>query len=889
MGAVRFRNEFYTDQNVKFRVDIWDDDWASATYTPLSDDGFEIEYDRPSQITDPLIGSTCFYKLYDDGSADFTSFITDISTAQEDEFRLIVYKYVGGSWDIYWAGVILTDVTTWNNENTARMFGIVAKCGLNRLQDIYFTKIDDAAYSSEPNTFIDIIKDCLSYNATAQFWNGSSKPYIVASPVWYDTQQTLSVATRLLECVSAAKEFLIDDAKGKTNTFRSSTDPPLKAKVILNDILRLLGLRILLADGSWHIKQIHASASTYNQSKYDYTGVYVSNGSVTHIKTENGGTLALLAGGKFSYYPPVKLAKAEIYASDIVNKLYTIGQNINTASTSYSGSAVNIGTLYGGAKYYMHFNLYFDVITFAAVVSPFIQIEVKVKVVAGSYRIKNNGQGQAKWTTTAADEYIDYIYFNSVIDGRPNIFPIETEEIPFAKESSCTVQVTLTLQKTTGSASYPGITQFNTYFQRLEMLLMDYNTSPPTTGQITAYELQNPSSTANSIDVDFGKMRMHDTGIISSKNVIEVLPTEASAASAWNKSNIWQTGYSSNERLIYSALREAIGLQKTTIKKYMGAFRSTIYEAWNAISYDGTVWVFMGGRYDAKSDTWDGDWFGVSRDTSIVPVGTTRVNDPSKNLIPNRGWGNPKPVPVKGGDVPVKGIKNDVSLPGGGAISIINTNGLPTDLLRAGDVVQLYSPKDNNLLDNVTLTADGIIGDTSISVSSFTPTYELWPGIAMAFDPDEIIASKILRAGQRVEIGYSSNYSKEIILRIQTASTTIQELTTNGNLPSGSTNRVPIPASTAASGIITITGKLTASNDSACYVRQVLISNNGGTTNIQGTVGTIGTDIESGALVGSTVTISANDGSDCLQVEITSATGSTVMWTAKIDLTYSKL
>jgi len=65
-----------------------------------------------------------------------------------------------------------------------------------------------------------------------------------------------------------------------------------------------------LSDGSWQIQQVTKFTSdTYTIGYYDYLGAYGGSTSYTVKLTENGGTLAVLANGKFGYYPPVRLAK----------------------------------------------------------------------------------------------------------------------------------------------------------------------------------------------------------------------------------------------------------------------------------------------------------------------------------------------------------------------------------------------------------------------------------------------------------------------------------------------------------------------------------------------------------------------------------------------------
>ena len=177
MAAYRIQNVLYSDQGVRRRIGIWDSTWVAATITSFECNDFEIEYDRCDKFLTPLIPSSCYYNLIDDGSAAFTTFKTALSIAQEDQFKLVVELWNGASYDIEWAGIIMTDLISWDNTPAPRPFEIVAKCGLNRLEKIYFDKLTAAPYSTlGVATMLKVIFDCLSYAGTAQFWNGSSKP-----------------------------------------------------------------------------------------------------------------------------------------------------------------------------------------------------------------------------------------------------------------------------------------------------------------------------------------------------------------------------------------------------------------------------------------------------------------------------------------------------------------------------------------------------------------------------------------------------------------------------------------------------------------------------------------------------------------------------------------
>ena len=70
--------------------------------------------------------------------------------------------------------------------------------------------------------------------------------------------------------------------------------------------------------------------------------------------------------------------------------------------------------------------------------------------------------------------------------------------------------------------------------------------------------------------------------------------------------------------------------------------------------------------------------------------------------------------------------------------------------------------------------------------------------------------------------------------------------------------------------------------ESIKLLAQFLISNNGGTTTIEGAVTTLGTDVGSAALTAVTTTITANDTDDTMKIEVTGLLATNLRYTAFI-------
>ena len=892
MGAVRISTEFYTDQNVRYKVNIWDSDWASATITTFANNGFELEYDRCDKFLTPLIPSSCYFTLIDDNSAAFTAFKTDLANAQENEFKLYIEKYVSGAWVIDWAGIIMSDMVSWDNDGSPRYFEIIAKDGLNRLEGITFDKILTTPYTTQALQPVSkIIFDCLSYAGTAQFWNGSSKPYMACNLEKHDVLQTGINQAQILDLIYIGKEFLIDDSSKPLNgvtsyKFRGQYDEPLKTKDVLSQILQLFGLRIILSEGTWQILEVIQFTRTSDAfGQYNYLGSYTGSSAGTLKLTENGTTLAVLANGKYGYYPPVKNAMAKIYPNEILNGSFYLITGLYTGSASMISSTFALGTIYGGTDLQLGVNIYYDVRSWNASNWHDTYLEITAKFVLGSNRVKETGTSffkgeDAAWTTTAADKYtmIDVGYNHQKSENR--ILSFRTTDIPAGTHTNCTLVITATLKSRTGAA-LPTKADLNIFMNRIEVSCMDLAKSPPSYGQISELEYTNTNLAENSINIDYGFLRINDNlGGVNISDFNSIMVIQPNNAGALTRSTDWEAGYTTDVGLVETLLKETVALQATAIPKYNGGFRSTIYDAWNTIEYDSVIWAFMGGRFNAKMDEWVGEWFAIAHDSSITIAATTRVDDYKPDTFTPTSWR--KDIPFVDG-YPI-GHKPVIKVNTGVAISTATTSftidAAEYDHIRKGDTVKLIDQYSLANIQSWVVNANCEISDTTLTVVSDTTDQQIYPNATFEHEPREYLVSNIVRATEQFQLGPSQNNEINQILKVITTDGTIQEATTDGLTGIGSSNRIKIPLNSAVGLTITITAKEQGSDNCAMLIRQALISNNSGTVALDGTVQTIGTDIDSASIVDA-ISITANNTNDCLSVEV-DGIATNINWTVNV-------
>jgi hypothetical protein len=340
--GVRIRNQFYSERGRYYRVEIHDSDYVGSVLTDFEDSGFEIDWSGESDnIIEPIKSSTCSFTLINDFSTDFNAFRNDLATAAEDEFKLVIYLWDGAAWDLYWCGVIMTDLVDWGNDTPNTDFVIQAKDGLNRLSEIEFTNINSSPFTTEPQTFMYIIEKCLAKNGLASFHSGD---YIKVSIDWNDTQQSLAVPTRILENVRIWGDLLRKDQP--EDSIKRNDYDAMTCRDVLSNLLQIFAARIIYSEGAYHIQQIsNFNADTYTESRYNSSGVYGTNGSVTNKKS-TGSDFIVASGGTFGYYAGLSKTKLTARGYLDVKGAYINTLQVDKDDTSET-KTLQLGTLIG--------------------------------------------------------------------------------------------------------------------------------------------------------------------------------------------------------------------------------------------------------------------------------------------------------------------------------------------------------------------------------------------------------------------------------------------------------------------------------------------------------------------------------------------------------------
>jgi len=740
--GVRIRYEFTSEfDGVQWQCDIHDSDYAAAINT-ASGNGFQITYNGNGDA--PLAnikGSSCRLNLiWREDDAFYTGFINDLKGANEHEFALVIYK----DSSLYWVGNITGDSLSWGNENTGRELTIDAIDGLGRLRDMNYDGIlpSIAEEMTDTKQVFEVLLDLLSINELDQFW-GASDPYIEFEPHWALNTSYTDWLDRL-----SVPRLLFLDRKDEESRI---SDEPKSAYECLEIILTHLNMRLIHSDGRYWLQQVMGMSGANAATRYTYykgnTPVssspwkwWQSSATTVARNAAVGTDVEVLSGGKFSYFQG--LQKVEIKVPD----LYFAYRDIqNTYATKKLEPAycpinevTNIGIIKGGTgtgnrlriMYSIRINRFHPLVN----ISNKYFLRVRTKVIAGSYRLWDNGVNNGtnlSWTTTDTSHsvYID----RDLNGGHDDQFILfETPEIPF---SATDVDVDVTydiIDKNTGT-SYSmtpvllkgEIEAFDiTYFSGDDVIRRSKIVTPNPT--ITDYE--------NNTTYNHPDYLLDDFGLVTNQNSFQLNTTTTTYVDV----TAVDSGHSTDRVISETIAQDAMSLQIYPIQVYEGAITGS-YEPYKTFEYDSNYYVFNGGTFDAKNDEWNCQWW-----QSSPELGT--VGNPDRDN--GRGWtydGDDRVRPFQQGPTQwdhygdVKDVFYGETIGGSGgsygdALTTLTINSATESLFKNGDELLILNPDTLELLEEVTLTADVDATDTSISFSSVT--------LANNIPPDAVILRK---------------------------------------------------------------------------------------------------------------------------------------------------
>lgn len=224
-----------------------------------------------------------------------------------------------------------------------------------------------------------------------------------------------------------------------------------------------------------------------------------------------------------------------------------------------------------------------------------------------------------------------------------------------------------------------------------------------------------------------------------------------------------------------------------------------------------------------------------------------------------------------------------------GRLGIIRANGTQSQMYFGASGSNYFSLAQGASGGNMTAAAGGIWGWSSAGTFSDSPTMDtaisrVSAGVLAVGTGTAASTAGTLQVAKVQQIGSANNRatSNLILYGATTDSATAVELTTNGAAGSGATNRIAVPTDTSLSIVLNIGVKQSGSVNAKQMLRQVVITNNGGTTALSGTPIALGTDTGDAGLATVTTTITANNTDDCLSVVVNGVAATNLRYTCYV-------
>ena len=362
----RFELSLQSDNGTYYRLDVYDNNAiSSTTYTPkLGDDGFTLTYqtDNDNRFTGLIPSEVTFDILVtQDGEQ---AIVNDIRGSVYGGFDVAIYKSSNDvTYELYWAGLLLNDISPEQDISRPTRIKLTAVCGLAPLKDIDFNV--DTGYSTPSsfqtlNYFVNIFNNQIGLQ---DFYWSLTDTYITTSVDW--TTDTMTSVVYRDPLVASRFNFMayVEINEDGSKKFKSSFE-------LLDNVCKAWGMRCFFSDGRWHLIQVNNYdnwkapnthyirnfSKVYNSSNAGASLLSSSNASYTTTE----GTDIKRYGGSFDFLPILRSVETNYNHLQSFDMPFFYYFNNSDSSTQYQTNLNEIpvwngyifnGNIYTGTAY----------------------------------------------------------------------------------------------------------------------------------------------------------------------------------------------------------------------------------------------------------------------------------------------------------------------------------------------------------------------------------------------------------------------------------------------------------------------------------------------------------------------------------------------------------
>jgi len=625
-----YYGSFLSIENIEYRVELWDGASGSSTggtELTLAGNGFSIErqgegdtyyqnYARPSRI------STNWLMPNDTVRNAFIN----IANNEESKYAIVVYR----ASSLYYVGRVIADQADYLREsiNGAPVFDLVAVDSLNLLEGF---NVSPDWFTDSLATGLDIIRKSLEYCGLDDYWTylGAST-YLRDGVTMYDTAQAsnkglANTKFNLLSFYNSFDPFSDVQFIDTTDPFEATTNIDLlTCKQAIEQVLSIYGSRITLESGAfWILPDDAYSATNLSTRIYNTAGTFQSTGSTAHaVSLANDVRPQWEAKPTITYQPPVRAIEV---IEERQNAIFVVRTEPDTNSIELSivdktiaeskptrvrmlckwfdDSYVALST--SSAKKYQRYLFYYRIYVknSGGTISQYSPITNSFNTVATPLWFT-----QELTVTNTRNSYnthvMDFV-MPQVNSGYTRLFVdyyIEAEQGLFVAPNnwatSGTTQVsfwgTITAAQPWGTIENP-----------------DFSHTTKQTISVTG-------ASGNSQLIELKPAYYDDEGLYGFGTIY------VNNGTTYVVSTDWYSGYAS---AIHDELSTILGRRIGGMyNKFVPVIQGTWHDAGTlsaikSLSFDSSKWLFNGGTFYPRSESWQGEWLALAPDYTLATGG----------------------------------------------------------------------------------------------------------------------------------------------------------------------------------------------------------------------------------------------------------------------------
>ena len=667
-----YYGSFKSIQNITYRVELWDgpsgttpelitasyaarvtaaggyqegadclstklEELSSAVELVLSGNGFEIDrqgegstyyedFTRPSRISTTWEIPTNTVK---------NAFI-EIGNNQENKYAIVVYR---GS-DLFYVGRVIADQANYLRESVdgAMIFDLVAVDALNLIDGF---NIDPAWFTDGEAIALDIIRKGLEYAGLDDYWtNFGASIYLKDGVTMYDTAQASNkgLANTKLNILSfyngfdAFGDITFIDTDGTGYAATTNIDLA-NCKQAINQILEIYGSRMHLESGAyWIVSDDNYNAASISTRNYNTSGTYQSTTTLVHAVLLGGSATRPKWEAKptLTYQPPVRSVDV-IEERDNAILVVRTEPDYNSIDLSIDDELIDAAKAIRCRMLIKWMDNSYVAITSGSV--------KRYQRYAFEYKIyfKNSGGAIKQYSGNLNDYFtptgpVLYINEYMTIAGARNSWNtyIFDKQMPPPPAGYNRMFVDMKITAEQGSFIAPNSwtsSSFNiiNFWGSIAVAQPFGTVENPNYSRITKNTISVAGAASNNSQRIEWKPKYYDGEGAYGYGSIYVYN-----GSAWVLSSDWYSGYA-------STVHDDLGtIQGRRIGGMYNKFVPVIQGTWHdggtltavkTLQFDSTRWLFNGGTYNPRSETWAGEWLGLAPDyTQATSGGTGNYN-----------------------------------------------------------------------------------------------------------------------------------------------------------------------------------------------------------------------------------------------------------------------